>query len=132
MIPSRSKNTEDIVIFDMRDYFRSLVQSERLIARAYQGLAEIVDAPVELWQSDAWGCSVRTTSGQFARYPNNEPVFPSDFIWYRNRGGDNFCLRRVHFVSRDLRAEAVREGRGGETTLIIHLVYIAGDLPGDI
>lgn len=102
-IPSRASSTEDIVMFDMRDVFCTMLQSSRLMARTYTGMAQIVDNPTEFWQSNSWGCSIRTTSGQFARYPgkDNSPVFPSDFLWYLDENAsssDNVTLGRVHFV----------------------------------
>ena len=78
------------------------------------GMAEIVDEPTELWQSWSWGSSVKCSSGQFAVYPDGEPILPSDFVTYQCLISDCFCnkdkstyhIGRVEFFGRDLRKDA--------------------------
>lgn len=56
------------------------VLSSSLTAKMHFGLADLVDTPAEAWHSSQWAGSIRTTSGEFARYPNNDPIFPGDLI----------------------------------------------------
>ena len=53
-------------------------------------------------------------------------------MWYLDENAsspDNVTLGRVHFVSRDLRADTKHRG---EVTLIMHPVYFTDDLPADL
>lgn len=46
------------------------------------GMAEIVNFPTEYWHSHSWGSSIRTCSNDFAKYPDELPVFLLDMIQY--------------------------------------------------
>ena len=74
--------TENLYFFEPATLFRTFLSSD-LMKKMHVGMAEFVDTPSELWHSNSWAASVRTTSGQYAHYPNGKPLFPSDFLWYR-------------------------------------------------
>lgn len=42
-----------------------------------------MDCPLEYWHADCWGSSIRTCSGDWIRYLDQSPVFPSDILQYR-------------------------------------------------
>lgn len=78
---------EDLYFFNPIDLFHCFLSSPDLCSKMFIGLGQFVDTPSELWQSNAWLSSIRTTSGQFARYSEAESpqcllIFPSDFVWY--------------------------------------------------
>ena len=76
---------EHLYFFDATELFSRVLRSQ-LTAKMYFGIGEFRTSPHELWQSQAWLSSVRTTSGQFARYHNsNRPIFPSDWVLYESK-----------------------------------------------
>ncbi|KAJ5124136.1 uncharacterized protein N7515_007961 [Penicillium bovifimosum] len=60
-----------------------LLQSPAFRKLMHKGLARSVQSPTELWESDAWTSSIRSTSGKFATYPDGKPIFPSDIVYYQ-------------------------------------------------
>ncbi|KAF1935730.1 hypothetical protein EJ02DRAFT_428167 [Clathrospora elynae] len=121
-LPTRSKHTEDLYLFDMRDVFRRMLHSKTMMRRVHIGMAHIVDNPVEFWHSQAWAGSNRTTSGEFAMIHRNrheaEPILTSDFVWYKSANGKS-RLGRVMTVGKDFRRIAKARGADGEVTLFI-------------
>lgn len=55
--PMYSLNPIDLVF--------AIANSPRFQRKMQRGMAEFVDTPTELWQSRAWGSSIRSTSGEF-------------------------------------------------------------------
>ena len=87
--------------------------------KMHSGLAHWIDSPYELWHSHSWASSIRITSGEFAHYPDGEPIFPSDFVRFQcyktlcmcNIGScHNLHIGRVTSVGRDFRSAAVKTG----------------------
>ncbi|KAI0599024.1 hypothetical protein F4775DRAFT_591811 [Biscogniauxia sp. FL1348] len=72
---------QDLYFFNPVDYVQKLLSS-KIKDDMYFGMAILVDEPVHPWNSKAWASSIRATSGQFAHYPNGEPIFASDFVEY--------------------------------------------------
>ena len=97
--PKRRK--EEIGLFDMKAFFRSLLQADTIMKRAHIGMAAIVDQPTEFWHSNSWGGSNRTTSGCFAKVQSGkykgDIVLVSDFVWYHTQKGTR-SIGRVTFV----------------------------------
>ncbi|OJD12911.1 hypothetical protein ACJ73_09277 [Blastomyces percursus] len=98
---------------DFRALIVALVKSRSFRQKMHIGMAEVVDKPTELWHSDSWGSSVKHTSGEFAKYPNGEPIWPSDFVDYTCERADCACrqvdtkhLGRVLFIGKDRRCES--------------------------
>lgn len=113
----RSLQNSDVFFQDPVSLIAVLVRSPVFRRSIHIGMAELVDRPTELWQSFSWGSSIRCTSGDFAKYPNGEPVFPSDFIQYTCndvacmcKGLQTLHIGRVQFVARDRRSDALNPG----------------------
>ncbi|KOC15938.1 hypothetical protein AFLA70_169g002151 [Aspergillus flavus AF70] len=86
----------------------SLIKSSLFMGDMYRGMAHLVDKPSELWHSFSWGSSIRTTSREFALYPDGMPVFPSDILYYRCDTSGCACahhktthIGRVEFVGKN-------------------------------
>jgi hypothetical protein len=116
-LPTRLQNAEEeILTFDMKDTFQTMLQSEGIEKARHIGMAEIVDDPQELWHTRCWGESSRTTSGQFAVYPNRKPILPSDFVRFKCKQQSCHCnvrdplqyghFGRVTFVGVDKRPDS--------------------------
>ena len=71
------------IFMDPKALISKLLQSPLFRKGMYQGMAQMVRRPFELWHSVSWGASIRTTSGEFAHYPDGSPIFPSDVIYFR-------------------------------------------------
>ena len=100
--PSRtSGNTASLYYLDPRVLCALILSTHDVRSRVYFGMAQIVESPKELWQSKAWGSSIRTCGADYAKYSNGSPIFPSDFIEYGNPMLPS--LGRVVFVGRDCR-----------------------------
>lgn len=76
------KLTQDIFYMNPVDILTHVLLF-RLEPTMHFGLADLVDSPTEAWYSAQWAGSIRTTSGQFALYPDSEPISPGDFIEYQ-------------------------------------------------
>jgi hypothetical protein len=94
-----------------------MLQSSAFQRKMHRGMAHFTDQPGELWESWPWGSSIRTTSGEFAEYPNGDPIFPSDFIYYRCENSSCPCvynskqhLGRVQCVGKDFTTRAFYPG----------------------
>lgn len=103
-----------LYFFDPIKLFQTVLSCQELRNKMHFGMAEFVDAPSELWQSHAWGSSIRSCSGDFAHYSNGEVIFPSDFMYYRCTHSDCTCqseqcvhLGRVLAVGRDKSSTAI-------------------------
>ena len=54
---------EDLIFFNPIDLFR-IILSSNLCSKLHRGFAKFTDTPRELWQTDSWAGSVRTTCGE--------------------------------------------------------------------
>ena len=127
LLPTRAKHQEDILLFDMKEFFLRLLQSEELIKRTHTSMAQYVDEPTEFWHSLSWGGSNRTTSGQFARVQSGshkgEFILASDFVWWYDAPATNIKIGRVTFVGVDLTDAARQDGTYGKVKLSIQAVW---------
>lgn len=69
-----------------------------LRAKMYFGMAQYVDEPTELWQSDAWGSSIRSTSGEVCNAQEGELIIPGDLV---RSDSPPYRSGRVIFIGRD-------------------------------
>ena len=135
-LPSRATSTQKIIAFDLVDVLTRILQSPEKIKHVYQGMAQMADEITDLGQSRCWGQSCRSTSGEFFRYPDGQPILPSDFVFYQcNESGCLKCtgklwhLGRVDWCGRDM-TTAVREaGTHGANTILIQEVISPENLP---
>ena len=97
-----------------------MISALSIYAKLHKGLAEIVNQPVELWHFPCWGASVRSTSGEFARYSESgKPIFPSDFVEFQCNSSVCLCYQdnarlhrgRVIFIGRDKRDTSKMKGK---------------------
>jgi hypothetical protein len=127
LLPTHAKHKEDMVVFDMRDYFKRLLQSEELMSRAHTSMAQYVDEPTEFWHSLSWGGSNRTTSGQFAKVQTgshtDDVVLASDFVWWYDVHTGKTKIGRVTFVGVDLTDAAMHTRTHGMVKLSIQPVW---------
>ena len=127
LLPTRAKHQEDILLFDMEEFFVRLLQSEELMKRTHTSMAQYVDEPTEFWHSLSWGGSNRTTSGQFARVQSGshkgEFILASDFVWWYDAPATNIKIGRVTFVGVDLTDAARQDGTYGKVKLSIQAVW---------
>lgn len=65
---------ETLVFFDPIELFAKFLSAGPILNKMHLGFAHFVDLLSELWQSNAWASSIRTTSGQFV-YFQGQPVF---------------------------------------------------------
>jgi hypothetical protein len=84
LLPTRTAHEKYMRLFDIRDFFRSYLQSSALMKRVHTGMAHYVDQPIELYHSEAWRGSNRTTSGRFAKVQfglnAGQVILASDFV----------------------------------------------------
>ena len=116
----RKEVTEYLYFFDSSNLFKRILLSQ-LVQSMHVGFGEFRTNPVELWQSQCWTGSVRTTSGQYARYRNQTPIFPSDWVLYRKDDTEETeHLGRVVGIGRDYRDSTAMETRGIVVVKIQH------------
>ena len=122
--PKRCK--EEIGLFDMKAFFKTLLQADTIMKRAHIGMAAIVDQPTEFWHSNSWGGSNRTTSGRFAKVQSGkykgDIVLVSDFVWYFTQKGTR-SIGRVMFVGVDERLASRKDNSFGKVKLRLQPVY---------
>ena len=123
--------------FDPVPLFLKVIQTPGFQKKMFKGMGQFVDRPSELWQSMSWGSSVRSSSGEFARYPDRQPVFPSDIIQYscmyehcHCQIGDNH-LGRVICVGKNYTSFAV-EGEEGAIRVVIQVLLRRGDVSAEV
>ncbi|RDW60356.1 uncharacterized protein DSM5745_10814 [Aspergillus mulundensis] len=120
----------------------SLVKSPSFMQQIHQGMAEFVDVPTELWHGVAWGSSVRTTSGQFARYPgpvgDRAAALPSDFVWYRCQKLNCACtsdsrthIGRINCVGIN-HTSYITEVRSGDIVLQLQVLLKSSEVPSTL
>jgi hypothetical protein len=138
--------TEDLSFFDPIAVFSAFLSSPNIRNKMFTGLGEFQDPGLitELWHSHAWTSSIRTTSGQCARYqaPGKDydgyPILPSKFIKYQCH--DSVCIckmpgnlhtGRVTDVGRDQRSVRDHDGPLGCIALRIQRVETASHVQRD-
>ncbi|GAW12819.1 hypothetical protein ANO14919_021900 [Xylariales sp. No.14919] len=135
-LPSKSQSTEDILAFDLEGTLTTLLSSDQTAKKIYKGMAHYTDGQLRNpWEAPWWGESIRTTSGQFHRYPDSSPIFPSDFIIWacehaspkcdydncENCPGEHFG--RIIWCGRDFSSAAGEAGTTGKPLLLVQRVY---------
>ena len=65
LLPTRSQYTEEITLFDMKNFFKCMLQAPNLMSSVHVDMTEYVDQPTGFLNSSSWGGSNYTTSGQF-------------------------------------------------------------------
>ena len=132
LLPTRSQHTEEMTLFDMKNFFKCLLQAPNLMSRVHVGMAEYVDQPTEFWHSRSWGGSNYTTSGQFAMVTNGkyqgQTVLVSDFVWFYEEFKLKIMLGRVVFVGIDRTTAARDDGSCGRVKLSIQPILVRGQL----
>jgi hypothetical protein len=81
-----SLSSTNLFFFNPISIYKRVLQSA-LSKNMFFGMAQLVDSPTEMWHSVAWASSIRTTSGNFARYEAGdyagEVILPADIVLYR-------------------------------------------------
>lgn len=67
--PKALNPDEKLVYCDPLEMTKALIQNPRRRANMYFGAQILVEDTMELWESTAWGSSIRTVSGEFTTYP---------------------------------------------------------------
>ncbi|KAI5777603.1 hypothetical protein EDC01DRAFT_604245, partial [Geopyxis carbonaria] len=99
---SLQKETK-MFFMDPTDFIKSILLNKQR-DRSHFGMAQLVDEPTELWHGGAWAESVRTCSGQAARYSAEPlPIIPSDFVVYGTSLATS-KMGRVLRIYKDMRA----------------------------
>lgn len=121
---SRHKTEEDLIFFDPIDLFTKFLASN-ITKTMHLQMGEFHDAHQqdELYKSQSWTSSIRSTSGDFAHFHTGQPIFPSDIVTFRcldlqcgacSNTGTRLSafshLGRVLGVGRDFRSDAVYRG----------------------
>ena len=106
----KARIAEDFFYFELETLLQAYLSTTSVQEKMHTGLGFFVDAPAELWESNCWHSSIRTSSGIFARYPDQRqqqswaqtnlqahpstagsefrgaaggPIFPSDFVQFQ-------------------------------------------------
>lgn len=137
--PTSGPPMETLYFFDPKALFAAFLACPSIKNKMHIGLGHFVDSPSELWHSDSWLTSIRTTSGQYAHLPRASPsdpllpIFPSDFVYFTCGQLSCMCrettlhLGRVHAVGRDYRSRSVEAFPEGTIMLRIHKVVDASE-----
>lgn len=95
----------------------NMVRSTKFRSTMHHGMAHFVDEPAELWESFSWASSIRSTSGEFARYTDGSPIFISDIVEYHCMEPSCSCstdtkkhIGRVRAVGKDFTSSARSSG----------------------
>ena len=122
--------TEDLIFFNPIELFRRILSSQ-IYSKLHRGLAIFKDTPRELWETDGWASSVRTTCGEYAHITTTgEPVFPSDWIRWQTAEGP--CFGRVCAVGR-YKMSTVRAGiEENSIVLKVQEGREASDIPAEL
>ncbi|MCJ1360231.1 MAG: hypothetical protein MMC33_010234 [Icmadophila ericetorum] len=115
---------------------QKMLSAPAFMKNVHVGMARLVDAPAELWESTAWGSSIRATSGEYACFPGKHPLFPSDIVRFVCPDSDCNCRSehrlhtgRVIFVGMDKRKLSPRPG---EVIIEIQHIFAEHELPEDL
>lgn len=107
--------------YDIKRLIQSILESPGIRRKLHCGMAifkDPSDDPFELWQSRAWGSSIRAAGGDYAYSGDGDPIFPGDFVQiaYSDTDGRASTANRptqygrVIFFGRDCRSESPYKG----------------------
>ncbi|ROT36651.1 hypothetical protein SODALDRAFT_352586 [Sodiomyces alkalinus F11] len=137
-LPNRALHVEDLLAFDLKHMLETMLSSSSIRKLTYQGMARFNPSGREMWDSRVWGESLRTTSGQFHRYTDKTPIFPSDFVKHRCYDKrccpDNAAPRhtgRVTWAGLDYSDDARKRGTVGDPIVFIEPLFTPQTLPPD-
>lgn len=124
-LPQRQKGVQRQIIermawqywYDPFDLVRTILSATTLQEKMFFGMAHYVDEPTELWESQAWGSSIRTTSGDICYTRTGNLIIPGDIV--RIKAASPYKIGRVTFVGRDHRANATVPGEVVVTLQVI-------------
>lgn len=128
---------EDLSFFDAKVLFQAFLNSDTASDLMYFGMGQFVNPAetTELWHSHAWRSSLRTTGGQYPKYPNGDPLFASDFVEYLCNTAGCTCetigpvhLGRVISCGKDCRSDAEPDEKG-HVYLEIQEAHRRADVP---
>ncbi|KAA6414269.1 MAG: hypothetical protein FRX48_02632 [Lasallia pustulata] len=112
--------------FDPTKLIQVILSSSEYRERMHIGMANYVDKPSELWESFAWSSSIWACSGEFAKYSDGTPIFPSGIVLLMCCKAGCWCwqgtkkhMGRIHTVGRDYTSKA---GTPGEILLSIQKI----------
>ncbi|KAL8915964.1 MAG: hypothetical protein Q9208_008764 [Pyrenodesmia sp. 3 TL-2023] len=88
---------------------RFIIDAKKLTDKMYFGMAQYVDEPTELWHSQAWGGSIRSTSGDIARSFGGDLLIPGDIVRFEHLE-EECSYGRITFIGRDYRESANKRG----------------------
>lgn len=134
-LPSRANHHEDLLSLDLKHTLMRMLCSNTIRRHIFRGMAHLTDEVTELWESRAWGESIRSTSGVFHKYPDSTCIFPSDFVMYQCN--DLVCvichektwhMGRVTWCGKDHTALAKQLGKHDEGIVLIQQVLQPTDL----
>ncbi|KAI1743589.1 hypothetical protein F4680DRAFT_349780 [Xylaria scruposa] len=138
-LPSRTKLEESMLVFDIEDIVAALLSSPNISNDIYRGMAQYTDGPItNPWEARWWGESIRTTSGNYFRYPDNSPIFPSDFVKVKCTAehciaGGFQCeydhMARVTYCGLDFTRAAKASNAAGKPIIVLQNVYERNNLP---
>ncbi|KAI4657368.1 uncharacterized protein J4E79_007441 [Alternaria viburni] len=133
-LPTRATHTEKMLLFDMKELFKCMLQSKSMRSsdRMFVGMGQFVDNPTELWHSPCWLGSVRTTSGQYAHLKDGSPIFPSDYIWWSTDRDSSQHLARVRLVGVDKTSTAKKRKTLGKIIIQASRVCTFEELGPDL
>ncbi|KAF6223757.1 hypothetical protein HO173_013218 [Letharia columbiana] len=89
--------------YEPLDLIRTILSATYLREKMFFGMAQYVDEPTELWQSHAWGSSIRSTSGEVCHTQKRALIIPGDLVRIRS---SPYRIGRVIFIGRDYRQGA--------------------------
>ena len=106
-----------------------ILSSKDICSGLWRGFGSFTDTPNELWESDSWLCSLRTTSRERVNFPNGSPIICSEFVAYNSRehGGDR--VGRVYGIGIDQRSNSKKKG---EVVIKMQMVYLTAELPAKL
>ncbi|KAH0612078.1 uncharacterized protein H6S33_010130 [Morchella sextelata] len=139
-MPTGQSGAGKAYFFDPIELTQTILRS-KMRQHMHFGMAQLVEEASELWHGEAWAESIRTCSGVFARYPDGSPIFPSDFVTYRE--SNMLHAGRVRCIYQDMRtaptagaptAGAPTTGAPTTPNIVVYLEPVMGyvDLADDI
>ena len=121
-LPQREKGQRQIIErqawqywYEPLDLIRTILSATFLREKMFFGMAQYVDEPTELWQSHAWGSSIRSTSGEVCHTQRGALIIPGDIVKIRSAAA--YRIGRVTFIGRDY-----REGAAGDIIITLQAV----------
>ena len=113
--------------YDPVNLIRTILSASRLRKKMFFGMAHYVDEPTELWESRAWGSSIRTTSGDVCYTQDGALIIPGDLVRLAALSSPPYRIGRVVFIGRDLRTDTRTYGE-----VVVTLQAVASHRHSDI